>query len=362
MEDEDDDFWSVAMLAPSINERRTISVNTGNSADDEDIISYDTIQKSFTILPPHEDDTPLMLNIQMNCNDGILSDVASSIWDAGLLLSGYLYGTKEGRQLCRSCFRNNTDEGGCGILELGSGLGIVGMAAAAAALSVHTGRQDDKADSSQSAKNICNIDDSSKLDIDKKEHNRVVLTDLNNDEILSQLRKNVNANLGTIAAVADSTTENFSITVVPCDWMDISMSLQTDTIIRERSNKQFRQSSFEKNNNNFPKGPFSLVLGSALVYLPEHAVACADTLFYYLTGCTSNNNDTSPAIKKQAIILQLPDRAGFSTHFLPRCKELGLSISCQELEPELVKRVQQGLKNRRIPSARDYRLYFISPK
>ena len=73
MEDEDDDFWSVAMLAPSINERKTISVNTGNSADDEDIIiSYDTIQKPFTILPPHEDDTPLMLNIQMNCNDGIL--------------------------------------------------------------------------------------------------------------------------------------------------------------------------------------------------------------------------------------------------------------------------------------------------
>ena len=364
MED-DDEFWSVAMLTPPTLNGTTYNIpagGMGNSADDGESILCDTIQKSFTILPPPDsDDKPLILNIQMNCNDGILSDVASSIWDAGLLLSGYLYGTIEGRQLCYdACLRNNSDEERPGILELGSGLGIVGMAAAAAALS-HK-RQRVGADSSQNANIICNQDDLSKLDVSMKEQSRVVLTDLNNDEILSQLRKNVKANLSTIVTAADATTiDNLSITVAPCDWMDISMYLRTDTDINERSNKQFRQSSLEEKNN-FPKGPFNLVLGSALVYLPQNAAACADTLFYYLTDYSNaSNSDASQAIKKQAIILQLPDRAGFSTHFLPRCKELGLSISCQVLEPELVERVQQGLmKNRSIPSACDYRLYFIS--
>mmetsp|Transcript_26824 Transcript_26824/g.57043 ORF Transcript_26824/g.57043 Transcript_26824/m.57043 type:complete len:138 (+) Transcript_26824:2-415(+) len=137
--------------------------------------------------------------------------------------------------------------------------------------------------------------------------------------------------------------------------MDIASSLSTDTPISGRPIHD------QVPNGNYPIGPFHLIIGSALVYLPEHATACADTLLYYLTFADdATGSDGSPA-KRQAIILQLPDRAGFATHFLPRCRDLGLTISCRELEKELVDRVQLGWK-RRILSACDYRLYFISNK
>lgn len=318
--EEEDDFWSVAMHATA-NERRA------TYKDESDGEEKKCTSQLFTILPTTNAPMQKPMNIKLYCynDDGILSDVSSSIWDAGLLLAGYLYGSHMGRQLCyNACF-----DGGCGILELGSGLGIGGLAATAAALSVHTTQEKQHDDA---------------RDIDTKGHN-VVLTDRNNEEILAHLRKNVDANLDRIKST--SCNNNLSVSVEPCDWMDVSISLQTNTKIFTNEDKM-----------SFPRGPFSLILGSALVYLPEHAAACADTIFYYLTNGSYSHNKQRE--KSLAVILQLPDRSGFSTHFLPRCHKLGLSISSHELEPGLIERVQRGLKGRKIPSASDYCLYFIT--
>jgi len=300
----------------------------------EDDIADTTTSTSFIILPPHHNTShkPLVLNLHTNQNDGVLSDIASSIWDAGLLLSAYLYGTDEGRKLCYdACFSNHASESG--ILELGSGMGIVGLSAGAAALSVHSERQ------SNDCRSIA----------------RVVLSDLNNKQILSQLQKNVNSNLDAIAYASnktDSEKKLLSITAEACDWMDVSTSLNDDADISSNTK------------NNFPCARFNLILGSALVYFPEHASACANTLFYYLTYGRSINKESGTKndsiMERKAIILQLVDRCGFSTHFLPRCRSLGLTIISQDLDPELAKMVQQSKKNRTI-SVEDYRLYFITP-
>eukprot|EP00571_Detonula_confervacea_P003046 CAMPEP_0172317436 /NCGR_PEP_ID=MMETSP1058-20130122/31567_1 /TAXON_ID=83371 /ORGANISM="Detonula confervacea, Strain CCMP 353" /LENGTH=386 /DNA_ID=CAMNT_0013031989 /DNA_START=184 /DNA_END=1340 /DNA_ORIENTATION=+ len=380
----DDEFWSVAMLPPTdqsadfAHETATAEGSENSSCSDDDMIST---TQSFTILPPDiASQNPLILNLHMNCNDGIMSDVAGIPWDAALLLSGFLYGTREGRQLCHdACFEDNggVHDGG-GILELGSGLGIVGLAAAAAASSLHSigqnGRDhveihdgdnnntNNNKDHGTSAFAINDCKVVEHLRNNASMNRRVVLTDRNNHGILSHLRRNVHANVDRVAEAVSScishnnnrnndpnfqsTIGDLTIDVEPCDWIDVSNSLQINTNIM--SDKNNHNQSFDKK---IPRGPFNMILGSALVYLPEHAAACADTLSYYLSSADIKLCDSHDLPnRQQAIILQLPDRAGFSTHFLPRCRELGLTISCHQLDEEMVERVQRGW-NRRIPSA-----------
>jgi len=347
----EDEFWSVAMI-PSIdgsaNSRLGAPENLAANSDDEDD-GRTSVTDTFTIMPPAESsESSLALSIHADCNDGVMSDVAGIPWDASLLLGGgFLYGTPEGRRLCHdACFGVGDDAENCGgVLELGSGLGIVGLAAVAAAFAEKRTRLDElnlggESEESSDSRRLC--------------CRRVVLTDLNHCGILSNLRRNVRANLDKVADA--SSMKDLHVDVEPCDWVDVSRALQMGT------NSLLERTQCEKllDISQFPRGPFDLVLGSALVYLPEHARACADTLYYYLTCQDDDAQDRlDDQTKRQAVILQLPDRTGFSTHFLPRCRELGLAVSCRELDKELIGRVQSGWK-RRIPSASDYRLYFIT--
>ena len=357
----DDEFWSLAMEPPSITSKSAAAAANSmiNDSDEEDMLP---IMQAFTILPPEPSSlqTPLTLTIHMNCNDGILADVSGIPWDAALLLSGFLYGTSEGRRFCYDACsfteNDNAMHDGGGILELGSGLGIVGLAAAASALAM-------KAEEDRS--NILSENDTN------KKYGRVVLTDLNDTEILSRLKRNVDANIDMIAETTHTPMDtinilnnnsrfkskigDLTISVEPCDWVDISHTLELDS----NNIPMTRETSSELMTDDLkPSRPFNLIIGSALVYLPGHACAAADTIFYYLRCNNHENKLESSWRKRQAIILQLPDRAGFTTHFLPRCQELGLSVTCRELDEELVKGVQQGW-DRRIPSVGDYRLYFI---
>ena len=335
--DDDDEFWSVAMLPPNRSNHSDVNGGTvaGGSGDDQNEEITSAIQ--FTILPPNPSQIPLTLNLQMNCNDGVLSDVSGVPWDAALLLSGFLFGTYIGRQLCYDA---------PSVLELGSGLGIVGMSATAAALSMHSTMQNIEVDSIEGNNN--NIDQHNAVNKSNETKRRVVLTDRNDDQILDHLRKNVAINLDRIAGYAQNNQNDLWMTIEPCDWMDVSNALSDSKYLPVKES--------------FPRGPFNLILGSALVYLPEHACACADTLFYYLTCDVEDDLNCGLKLpKRQAVILQLPDRAGFTTHFLPRCHEFGLTVSCHQLDKTLIERVQQGW-NRSIPSAGDYRLYFIATK
>ena len=292
----DDEFWSVAM-------------NGGDAVlFDEDDFDFDgTTERTIRTLALESDFRPLVLRLRQNQKDGCLSDVSGDVWDASLLLASFLYGTNEGRQLCYdACFATHSAPIEGGILELGSGLGLSGMAAAAAAVAVTTLHK----------RHTRSVD---------KEHlaSRVVLTDLDDKNIISLLRKNVECNLSNIREDSD-----LSVTVQPCDWLNVASS---------RGNSV---------NNSHPRGTFNLIIGSALIYTPDHAAACAETVFHYLSRSNSS----------VAIIIQLPDRAGFD-YFLHRCRELDLLVSSRAVSEDVRMSVE-----RRVVSANDYRIYFIKPR
>lgn len=290
----DDEFWSVAM-----NDCDAFLLQDN---DDDDIDG--TTERTFTTFAPGTSDLrPLVLRLRQNHKDGCLSDVSGDVWDASLLLASFLYGTNEGRQLCYdACFATHSAQIEGGILELGSGLGLSGMAAAAAAVATLHKRHTRSVD---------------------KEHltSRVVLTDLDDKNIISLLRKNVECNLSNIREDSD-----LSVTVQPCDWLNVASS---------RGNSV---------NNSHPRGTFNLIIGSALIYIPDHAAACAETISHYLSRSNSS----------VAIIIQLPDRAGFD-YFLHRCRELDLLVSSRAVSEDVIMSVVE----RRIVSANDYRIYFI---
>eukprot|EP00573_Skeletonema_grethae_P011166 CAMPEP_0201702814 /NCGR_PEP_ID=MMETSP0578-20130828/37750_1 /ASSEMBLY_ACC=CAM_ASM_000663 /TAXON_ID=267565 /ORGANISM="Skeletonema grethea, Strain CCMP 1804" /LENGTH=278 /DNA_ID=CAMNT_0048190461 /DNA_START=13 /DNA_END=846 /DNA_ORIENTATION=- len=269
--DDDDEFWSVAM-----NGRDAHHYLSPQYDDDFNVTSCEIIERTITTLAPDAspDSRPLVLRLGQNNKDGCLSDVSGDIWDASLLLASFLYGTNEGRQLCyNSCFGTDSAEvDGGGILELGSGLGLSGMAAAAAA-ALHARDVDDEQLTS-----------------------RVVLTDLDDKDILSLLSKNVQCNLSEVGSFG-----TLNVTVQPCDWFNVSNSR-----VNADSNSQ----------PHGPTGMFNLIVGSALIYIPDHAIACAETISHYLSESKSS----------QAVVLQLPDRAGFD-QFVCHCRELNLLVS-----------------------------------
>ena len=289
-DDDDDEFWSVAM-----NGRVDFNLLLQDDSDDFDATS---IVRTITTLAPNPSDLPLVLRLGLNSKDGCLSDVSGDVWDAGLLLAAFLYGTNEGRQLCyNACFGDDVAQvDGGGILELGSGLGLSGLAAAAAAAAAALQTRSDVGDERTS---------------------RVVLTDRDDTNILELLGKNVESNLSEIGE------KNLSMTVQPCDWLHVA--------------------NWRGNADCCPKGTFNLIIGSALIYVPDHAVACAETLSHYLRRSS----------QAMAIIIQLPDRAGFDT-FVCRCRELGLTVTSRPISEEMMLSVEQKLVS---PS--DYQMYFI---
>ena len=301
--DDDDEFWSVAM-----NGRDAHYLSLQDNLDDyyDDATSCEIIERTITTLAPgtSSDLRPLVLRLGQNNKDGCLSDVSGDLWDASLLLASFLYGTNEGQQLCyNACFGTDSAEvDGGGILELGSGLGLSGMAAAAAAV-LHT------------------------KDVHEEQlTSRVVLTDLDDKNIMSLLSKNVQCNLSEIKDCGA-----LSVTVQPCDWFNVS------------------NARVNADNNSQPRGPtgaFNLIVGSALIYIPDHAVACAETVSHYLSESKSS----------QAVIIQLPDRVGFD-QFLCRCRELNLLVSSRAICEDIIRGVE-----RRIVSANDYRIYFIKQR
>ena len=336
--DDEDAFWSVAFLPNN-------STHHIEADDDEECTS---VERSFAILPPSTTNAatePLTLRIRTNANDGVLGDVSGIPWDASLLLAGYLYGTEDGRRLCFDALdccvdktgKESHSSGDGGILELGSGLGMVGLAAYAAAR--------------ESSRSACI----------EQTNTRLVITDRNDEGILSLLKTNVDTNLSQMCGDDCNNPQTFGekpcISVEAWDWIEVSRHFHT--LDKEHTD------NIDSCERAFPRGPFNLILGSALIYLPDHAAPCADTIYYYLSDNTTNDlcpsHVSAKRMKRQAIIVQLPDRSGVATHFLPRCCELGLQVTCSPLDEELIKRVEAGL-NERIASAKEYRIYFVTKK
>eukprot|EP00804_Cyclotella_cryptica_P003484 CCRYP_002126-RA/>CCRYP_002126-RA protein AED:0.33 eAED:0.33 QI:0/-1/0/1/-1/1/1/0/266 len=205
-----DEFWRIAFLPNNNNDKNALERQQHQDHEFNESPSVVTTQY-FTILPPHRTTLePLTLQIQLNANEGVLSDISAIPWDASYLLAAYLYGTQEG---CRVCFdachplsgkdgRDLSVVRGGVILELGSGLGIVGMAAVAASIALGDASDNDGAKVGhcigKHQGNQSSNDNIIEREIACQCINRVVMTDLNDNAILSRLKRNVDANLAVL--------------------------------------------------------------------------------------------------------------------------------------------------------------------
>lgn len=127
----------------------------------------------------------------------------------------------------------------------------------------------------------------------------VLLTDLESETgVLKRLEENVQRNMRMFPNVA--------VNVQALDWNDFT-SMDRETLSESRLQ------------------PFDLVVGSELIYTEDTAVACASILTHLL-----HNNPNL-----LVLIIQVTDRPGFETHFLPLLqKEFSVRVE-QPLDSEL---------------------------
>lgn len=121
----------------------------------------------------------------------------------------------------------------------------------------------------------------------------VLLTDLPEDGILENLQDNVNRN--------KSSFPNIDVQVQPLDWMDYISAATVPSL-----------------------PPLDLVIGSELVYTEETARSCAAVV----TRLLKDNP------KLSIVIIQVMDRPGFESHFLPLLNDFEIRIQ-QPLDAEL---------------------------
>jgi hypothetical protein len=126
---------------------------------------------------------------------------------------------------------------------------------------------------------------------------KVILTDLESETgVLNNLQENVKRNM--------SMFPNVGVDVQALDWNDFV------------DNKRVSESRLR---------PLDLVMGSELVYTPETAVACGGVVAHLL-----HNNPNL-----LVLIIQVTDRPGFETHFLPLLqKKFNVRVE-QPLDSEL---------------------------
>ena len=168
---------------------------------------------------------------------------------------------------------------GCKVLELGAGLGLCGFVA---------GGLLSKAAEDSAAEELSHVCIS--------DYSRV---------LVKNLERNVTANNALVT---------IPMSVRKLDWYDY------------KEGKAPPQNSYDIES-------FDLIIGSALIYSPDHAV-CADVILHFL------QQGRKGAV---AIVCQILDRCGFKDSFLVRCKTLGLSVDIEPVSEETVFLAEQSI-------------------
>lgn len=233
---EDDEFWALALMSTEDRTSHRIGDDEGETYIDE--VHSSQRLKTYSL--------PCGITLAVSSlpqNEGIMSPLGAQAWHASSLLAAHLVLHKD------ELFKNMSNSHDFNCLELGCGsVGLSGMTLAAV------------------LNGICCII-----------HASVWLTDLPDDGILDNLRKNVIRN--------EAMFPNVTLRVEPLDWVD-----------------------FTTNNVSVPTlPPLDLVIGSELVYTEETAVACAAVV----TRLLQDNPNLL------VVIIQVMDRPGFETNFLP---------------------------------------------
>lgn len=150
----------------------------------------------------------------------------------------------------------------------------------------------------------------------KHKHATVMLTDVPDSDILNHLRTNVNRNQYLF-------TDNVNVHVQALDWMEYLCSTETPAALLP---------------------PLQLVIGSELVYSKETAHGCASIVARLLKD--------NP--KLVVMILQVMDRPGLETDFLPNLTLAGFHVSIQQpLDAELHERASLALGNEKLGGTLD---------
>ena len=245
------------------------------------------------------------------------SHVGEELWDAAKLFCSHL---------CRTAFVEDCDDAAlmshkkqqiCGkrlrgknVLELGAGVGALGMCVAA-------------------------------LGADQ-----VVCTDYDED-VLENLKFNVERNMSIVydfdlEKSVERSFDHLKLSVSKLDWnayvskdvkaMSWMDSCEIDTMSHQDTLTHFKP---------------DIVIGSALIYSSQGALCCADTIHYLLAEKKAN----------ECWILQMPDRPGFD-RFLMRLEHLGLTYESSQIceETFMIAELHMG---KIMSNMEDFQMYVV---
>ena len=296
---DDDAFWDIQLTGHSFSqckdgiasmERSDVSARRGSNDSDE-ILSYEWKTMTLSL-----DTSNVTLDIRTACQASIMDrHVGEEVWDAAIIFCAYLCMTKD-RDVPASGFRLK----GKRVLELGSGVGLLGLTAALFADSTLLTDYDPDV--------LANL-------AFNATHNKTRIHQYNNQGELQVSRLNWTCFLGN--------------DLMNADWID-------DTSIPNGC----------KMDNS---ADVDILIGSALVYSIQGAYACADTIVDFLIKRKG----------REAWVLQLVSRPGFD-RFLRRLEQRGLTYTRFEIgeqEYHLATSSIQALKTPRD----QFGLFVISP-
>lgn len=257
-----DEFWDVALTGHEIPRFQNDDDDDSSSeSSSEDISTKRTLYRLDCTSGP-----PFRVSLSsLAPKSGIWSPLGSDVWYGSALLTAFLF-AKEDRQTSKRLHRflvanilERTSE--FNVLELGSGaVGLSGLAIGWM-LRYHPAVTRQR---------------------NQKTRIRVVLTD-NDDNVLWQLKRNVDYNLQSFEKDPEWTSKNIQYCVEYLDWSKPSPDLSQ----------------------------VQLVIGSELVYNNETAQACAQVV------CSLMKQNPHVLI----IIIQVSDRDGWSNMFIPRLRQ-----------------------------------------
>lgn len=322
-----DEFWDIQLnsgithkdtcwLAPPEREqtisRRGVSTAIISQDDESCPRSYEWINLGLPC-------TDIVLNIRTIKSKVALfeSHVGEELWDAAKLFCAHLCRTAASLddkiQSHEDCIDHTRPSHPyppvCGkrlrgkrVLELGAGVGTLGMCAA-----------------------VLGAD-------------QVRCTDYDQD-VMENLQFNIEHNKFVIDS-SNLTHDESKITVSKLDWRSHlvqEIAWVDKSGLDQNLSEKMQEDKFEPD----------IVIGSALIYSAQGAICCADTIYHLLVEKHA----------KECWILQMPDRPGFQ-QFLFRLEYLGLSYESDSVSDETFHIAEQTMG--KIPSnVEDFKLYII---
>jgi len=257
------------------------------------------------------------------------SHVGEELWDAAKLFCAHLCRTAMDDRLCGSKEEERICDGkrlrGKRILELGAGVGSLGMCVAALGA------------------------------------NQVLCTDYDKD-VLDNLHFNLCQNIHIVCPKEEECNQPLyyerrsRLSFSELDWRSFAAKDIRDIswlVDSEIPSTARRSNSIGAGINiNFCMEDFEpdILIGSALIYSAQGALHCADTICFYLMEKRA----------KECWILQMPDRPGFD-RFLMRLEDRGLVYECSGLCEETFRIAERHMGN--IHSTKDdFKMYVIHLK